>query len=526
MSPAGARRLLLAVAGGVALYAAHPPVGLGWLGLVAVAPLAALARDLGRDPAPLRRGMAYGFLAGLVCYLPLLQWIANIGEVIAWPLLAVTQALFIGFFVAGLAWWGEGRWRGLAVVVWWVALEALRTVGPLGGFPWGVLGYSQHDGGLVLELARTLGVLGVSAACAGIGACVEEVVQRASRVVRGGHGPAGVRADAAFSAARTPLLGILGLLLAAVLLGGDPPEPTGETVDVAAVQGLGVEGSTGREPGRTVRVAEAMLQVTRRLGDAERGPPELTVWPENALDGDVRTSTALRETVSEALGVLDGGPLLAGMIADGPRSQTFLNTVVLLEGDPVPADTYVKRKLVPFGEFVPLREWLDWFPPLDRVPSDGLPGESPGVIDAAGARVGSVICYEVIFPHLVHSQVREGAELLVVSTNNSSFGRSPASEQHIAFSQLRAVETGRYVVHAALSGVSAFVDPNGAVSQETEQYEQAVIRADLPLVREQTLAMVVGDAVGWTAVILAFVGLAWRGVWRRRGRMAPSRGGH
>ncbi|MDP8970590.1 MAG: apolipoprotein N-acyltransferase, partial [Actinomycetota bacterium] len=139
---AGPRRALLAVAGGGLLFAAHPPVDMGWLGVVALVPLVGLARELARDSRhPLLAGAGWGLLAGLTFFGPLLWWIVRFG-VVAWVLLGLVQSATIGAFVAGLAVWGGRRGRPLVAVVWWVALEAARSSWPLGGFPWGVLGYS------------------------------------------------------------------------------------------------------------------------------------------------------------------------------------------------------------------------------------------------------------------------------------------------------------------------------------------------------------------------------------------------
>lgn len=508
------RRAALAVAGGLALYAAHPPLDVGWLGLLALVPLSALARELVDDPRPLRSALAWGTLAGCAFFGPLLTWILNLQEVVAWLLLVPFQGLYVGLFLAAVVAWGRRPLRPLAIVVAWVAVETLRSIFPLGGFPWGVLGYSQHDGGLLLGLARYAGVLGVSAACAGVAVSIEEAWHRAALALRA-RDNAQVRAPRLVLQQGAPLLGVTGIVVIAAIVGGAAwPRQTG-VLDIAAIQGFDVEGSTGRTLPRSLVVADKMRAVTAQAV-AEGGPPDLTIWPENAVDGDVSTYPELAEIVSDAVDLLDGAPLLAGVIVDGPRPSTFENTLVVFDESARPTQRYVKRKLVPFGEYVPLRPLLGWFPPLKRVPSDGIPGAEATLLGAAGAEVGAVICFEVIFPSLVHDLVREGADVLVVATNNTSFGRGAASDQHLAFSQLRAVETGRWVVHAALSGSSAVIDPQGRKHQVTDLYSQAVVRADVPLLEGITPATRVGDGVGYAALALLLGGLAGVALQRRR----------
>ncbi|HVM00920.1 MAG TPA: apolipoprotein N-acyltransferase [Egibacteraceae bacterium] len=512
--------MLLALGGGALLFAGHPPLGWGPVGLVALVPLLALARDVAGDRRPGRTGLGWGLLAGVAFFTPLVYWISLV-EPIALPLLVLIQAVTVAAFVGGLAVWGDRPWRPLAAVVWWVALEAVRSAAPWGGFPWGVLGYTQHDGGLILPLARTFGVLGVSAACALVAVAVEEGVERLRGLARDGPslGSLGSLGEAGFAAVRAPLVAVLVLLAAAVVLGGDPPADAGRTLDVAAVQGNDIVDTRSLTRSRVVEVAERMTGLTVALA-RDGAMPDVVVWPENALDADVTDGASqLAGVIRPALDALDGTPLLAGMLrtVDGRD----YNTMAELRDGPALGDVYAKRSLVPFGEYVPLREYLGWVPPLERA-SNFAAGGDPGVFNVGGARLATVICFENNFPELTRSQVREGAELLVVSTNNASFGRTPASSQHLAFSQLRAVESGRWVVHAGLSGISAVIDPEGRVSHRTELFEQAVVRAELPLVAADTPFTRFGDVVGpvaMAAAALAALGLAVAGgiaQWRRR----------
>jgi len=305
-----------------------------------------------------------------------------------------------------------------------------------------------------------------------------------------------------------------------VVVGGSPPEPTGKTIDIAAVQGntLELPPVVDRDDlERVEAVAELQLAATRLLDEAAEGPPAVAVWPENALDADPRSDPELGAAVAEALRILEGGSLLAGVLLDGQDEGTFLNTIAQFDASGQIVDVYEKRKLVPFGEYVPWRSVLGDFPPLRAIANDGMPGTEPGVFEVAGARIGPVTCFESIFPNIVHSQVRAGADVLVVTTNNASFGRTPASAQHLTFSQLRAVETGRWVLHAGISGISAVVDPRGRITERTELFEQAIVRADLPLIEARTLATRVGDWPGRIALAASALGIAALLVTRRRG---------
>ena len=514
------RRAALVAGAALLLYAGHPPIDVGWAGLVALVPLLALARDLAGDDGRRVLGAAgWGLLAGVLFFGPLLLWLFRFG-VAAWGLLIVLQSLYLAAWMALVTWYGVRPGRPVFAVAAWVALEAARATFPLGGFTWGQLAYTQHDGGLLLPAARTLGALGVSALAAAVAVAVEETMSRAVAAMPRARGAAAgeVPADLVFRAMRTPLVSALTVLVFAVLVPGSPPPASDARLDIAAVQGAEIRstsaaGVTRESQDRIVRVAEQMLLATRPLAS---DPPMVTVWPENSLDADVTEpeNEALRTTVNEALAVLDGGALLGNGFLNGPRPRTFFNAMLELQPGPRVGQRYLKRQLVPFGEYVPGRRWLGSFGPLQQIPSDGLPGHEPGVLDIAGASIGAVICFENTFPDLVHSQVRAGAEVLVVSTNNTSYGTTPMSRQHLAFSQLRAVETGRWVLHAGISGISGVIDPEGRVSQRTELFEEAIVRADLPLVDGLTPATRYGWLVAWLAWLLVAAGILWRVVRR------------
>lgn len=516
------RRAALAVAAGLLLFAGHPPLDLAPAGWVALVPLLALARDVAGEPRPLRAGFGWGLLAGAVFFAALVAWIVRFG-VLPFLLLVVLQAAFVGVYVAGLAAWGRRPWRPVVAAVWWVGVEVARSSWPFGGFPWGQLGLSQHDS-VLLPLARTLGVYGVSLACAALAVCVEEAWHRLrSRADRRSPRVATVALGA-------PLLALVAVVAVALVAGGSPPAAGSRTLDVAAVQGndqdLPPGGAARDDLERIERVVDQMVEATAPL--AAGAPPDLTVWPENALDADPRENPQLAAQLDAALGYVDRAPFIVGGIFTGPSDETFFNAIARLDGDGDLVAVHHKRVLVPFGEYVPLRSWLSWYPAIEQIPRDGVTGDEPTVFDIEGAPVAPVTCFESIFGGLVRDQVRNGAELLVVMTNNASFGRSAASAQHLAFSRVRAVESGRWVLHAGISGLSAVVDPSGQSSQETELFERTIVRADLPLLTGTTPFVRLGDLVGRGSAALSalgVLGLSIAALRRRRPMADPERAG-
>jgi apolipoprotein N-acyltransferase len=324
---------------------------------------------------------------------------------------------------------------------------------------------------------------------------------------------------------------LLGGLLLSVLATIEPPPETG-TLDVLVVQGNDVrhweEGVVDPDP--PLRITTTLRDLTLAAIDPD-DPPDLTVWPESSIDREPTRDRGLQlaELAGEAAEV--AGTLLSGASLDGPDPATQREIAALLLQDGfVETDRYVKRRLVPFGEFVPFRPLVDWFPPLEQIPRDAVPSPAPNTISLPdGREVAVVICFESLFTDIVRSNVLAGdppAQLVLTLTNDASFGESSEPAQHLAQSQLRAVETGRWVVHAALTGSSAFVAPDGEVSQATDIFELATIRMDVPLVEGLTPYLVIGDVVGWVTRALTVAAAVWLVlVWWRRSRVTEERVG-
>ena len=457
------------------------------LALIALAPFLGALRG-----ARVRRGVLLGLVFGVAYYGAVMYWIGLFGE-LPWAALAIANACYLAVFgaIAPALWRPEHRWRSVAG--WaglWVALEFARGTWPFGGLTWGGLAYTQPGNRFLLPLATITGGWGIAfvvAFCGGTALLAWD----SARGGNWGRGAVAVLVGAA-------------LVLAPVVIPFS--EPDGPAVDVVMLQEDISDLATDLPAVADLEVAErfasAHLEVVRA-----GNKPDLIVWPENAFDQDPTldpTLGALMTTAVETIGV----PTLIGAIT-GPPDAIQYNETLLIEPDGSIAGRHAKTRLVPFGEFVPWRPILSRYISLiSQVRRDLTPGSGVApitYIDAEGAQrtVGSLICFESAFSEPVRRTVSDGAEFIVVSSNNASYQRSAASEQHIAMGRIRAVENGRWVAQAGLTGISAFIDPRGRILDETGLFETASLRHTIVTSSQQTLFTRYGDWFPWLCVLIA-----------------------
>ena len=498
--PARGPELLLLLAGallaGLLLYLAFPPVGVWPLAPAGVAVLVLLCRG-----ASARRGALLGLTTGLAFFLPLVEWTATVAGPGALVALALLQAAFVAALGAALP--GVLRLPGwpLWTAGLWVLSEALRSRIPFGGFPWGRLAFSQGDS-LLTPLAALGGAPFVSLVVALLGTVLAWALLRLrSRGAGGGLVGAGVLAA-------TTALALGGAALVPLPVAGEP-------VRVAVVQGnvprLGLDFNAQR-----AAVLDNHVEATRQLAAdvrAGRTPrPDLVVWPENASDLDPFTEPSAYAAIDAAVRDV-GVPVLVGAVLRGPGEEVRNAGIVW---DPVsgPGATYVKQHPVPFGEYMPYRDLLRRVSDrVDLVPRDFARGDRTGLLQLGPATVGDVICFEVAYDDLVRDAVRAGGRLIVVQTNNATFGRSGQTAQQLAMGRLRAVEHGRTVLVAATSGTSAVIAPDGTLVDRSEVFTRDLLVADVAQRDARTPATRVG---AWPELVLALAGLAGVGLARRR----------
>jgi apolipoprotein N-acyltransferase len=522
-------RYPLAVASGLALWLAFPSHDLWIMAPVGVALLA-----LATCRASAWQGALLGLLCGLACFLPLLSWSGVYVGALPWIALAVLESLYIALLglacallqggPSALSATRLGRVRPLVVALLWVAQEALRDNTPFGGFPWGRLAFSQADSPLA-GLAALAGAPGVTFGVALAGGLLAAGVARVTGDRRSA-GQSGIRSNG------TPR----GVLLAALCLASAfavmalpllVPRPTdGPTRRFLAIQGnvprAGLDFNAER---RAVldNHARSTLQAAAAVKAGTLSRPDLVVWPENASDIDPLRNPDAADVINEAVDAINT-PLVLGAVLEEPQPLVSNASLLYLPGRTGVADRYVKRHPVPFAEYIPYRSFFRHFSDkVDLVYSDFKAGQKVGVfrVPARGGgtiAAGPIICFEVAYDGLVRDTVNHGADVLLVQTNNATFGFTDESVQQLAISRIRAIEHGRSIVHVSTVGVSAMISPDGTAHQRSTLFTSAVLSADLPLRTGRTIADRVGPwpeylAGAGVAAMLTLVALRR---WRRR----------
>jgi apolipoprotein N-acyltransferase len=491
----------LAIASGALLALSFPKFGHPSLAWIALTPL--LVALSGR--VSLSRAFWLGLLAGNIYLWGTLYWLSNVmtryGE-INLAVSVVINALFIAYLALYPALFAVvvrrlmmafGSAALIAVPLVWTATELGRMY-VFTGFPWVLLGYSQSTVLPIAQAASVVGVFGVSAIVASVSAALAGVV-----IVR---------------AYRPAALVLAGVMLIAVWgnVRARNAELTraGQPLRVGVVQPNTLEEDVEeavRNPARGRDILERNLSLTR---DALAKQVSLVVWPESGLspytiDDFADVSHAIRDAARQAgVPILVGSDQVEWRIVDGRREAAKqYNAAFMIRADGTTGAVYRKIHLVPWGEYVPLKDWLTFVGPLVRAIGRGFDaGDAMTLLPLGPHSVSTAICYEIIYPDLVRRFVLAGSELLTTITNDSWFGATSAPYQHFEQASMRAIEQGRYLVRAANTGISGLVDPYGHVLARTDIFHPAVIVGDVRLLQATTIYQRVGDVFAYASVVI------------------------
>jgi apolipoprotein N-acyltransferase len=515
-------RAALAVASGVALGFAFPKFDLNLLAWAALVPL-----FYAIDGEPLRRVFALAWLEGFAAFVTSLYWIviplhdfANVRvEFAILPMLLAAGVLAL--YTGGAIWSGEFAARRLripAVITMplaWVAWEWIRTYFPI-GFPWNLLGYAAYRQLELIQFAEFAGVYGISALIVFFNAVVYIVL------FRRGSG----RLQAASLGTLTVMLIVL-IGFGAWRIADLKRMPARGEFRVAMVQG-NISQSLKWDPNYLAQSFKVYQDETAAA--AHRGA-DLVVWPEAAAEflfqpddrypaefaGDAAYRDALLKLAQSTRDpILFGAPALARR--DGRLG--FYNRAYLLSDKGQVVDYYDKIQLVPFGEYVPAREFLGYF--VERVVhgfGDMFAGTRQTLFEVRGAKLGVLICYESVFPDLTRREVDKGADVLVNITNDAWYGKSSAPYQALAMAAMRSVETKVPMIRCANTGISAIIRPDGEITARTPLFKRGTETEPVGWRPMRTVYTIVGDLFAEICFALTALGVAL--AWFRPRRPQP-----
>jgi apolipoprotein N-acyltransferase len=480
------RQILAVLASSLLMWMAFPPLNWGFLIFVAPVPLLWVMR---RVVTPREAGWL-GFLFGFAFWGSMLWWIRILGFV-AWLPLSIVMALWMTGWALLMFYarqWSAWRWWGFTIGSW-ALVEFLRARVPLGGFPWGNAGYPIGTLAWPRGSAQWIGASGWAVIVVAFAAAVIVMFDQERD--------------------RRPLELSIGIILTLTVLGAlFSPDAAGQAVRVAVVQGNSPCPRVHCDNEKQL-IYDAHIALTAEIPDASA---DLIVWGEDSFggaynptfNGDVR-----RQMAAEAVRI--GGYFLAGGTRPGVPG-TFDNYNILFAPSGEVVGEYLKQHPVPFGEFVPFRQVLAFIPQLNQVPNDMNRGPGPVVfpftVGATQGVIGSVISFEGAFARHIRGEVKAGAQLVVVATNEGSYGAGSASDQLIGMVRMSAASLGVDVVHVAVTGRSTLIRADGSVGRQTDLFTADVLTGIVNLQEApRTVYAVLGDWLQLLA-ILAAIGVA------------------
>jgi apolipoprotein N-acyltransferase len=473
-----------------------PGPDIGWLAWVALVPLMVTCAT----STPIH-GAVFGFLAGMAANAGTYQWLFEVKgfELYHFLILSCFFALYPAAWAAGISYLNRLRSPLIfAAPALWVLLDYLRAHAGFMAFPWGTLAHTQHQNLPILQIATITGEYGVT-----------------FLVVLGNAALADIFLEGKWrkTMLATALIAFVhgGGLLALSL------EPAGPSVQVAAVQPSILIGERNREMGR----AAALNRLARLTESAAASKLSLIVWPETAVVGNLRANPFLAMELTDLAREVNA-PIIFGVgevdkFAARNEERRAYNAAYLVTEQGL-SPPYIKRVLLPFGEYVPLENIIGWpawlAPPMYR----RVPGNNAVVYTVSdGLAFSPLICWENLFADLARESVREGARLLVMLSNDGWFGRTAEPLQHNLPSVLRAVENRVPVVVSSNTGPSQIIDPYGrVVAQASSLFEEEVVGGEVALSAGATLYTRIGDA--FVFIVLGGLALLMIRHWIKAGR--------
>ena len=507
------QQIFLSSVSGLVLSLSFPGAGLDFLAWFAFVPFFFAIKDGNK-----KENLVSGLCFGLAHFLSLLYWVVYTLNIYGYiPLflcipIVLLLALYLSCYPMVFAWFVTRNARQPAFLIvilpsLWVCLEYVRAYA-LTGFPWELLGYSQHRIISLIQIADITGVYGISFLVVLANTAVFSVFLFFSKHTWQSEAVSGKTALTHGTAAILCLALILAYGNIRVRM-TDNDMAQARSTRVSVIQG-NIDQSLKWSPSyqaRTVFKYNALSQL------AAKDKPDLIVWPETAAPFYYGHDKALTALVQRSLET-SGAELLIGCpsFEEELGRFKFYNSAFMLDPQGNISGSYSKVHLVPFGEYVPLQRFLPFINKLTEQSGDFFSGRVGETLNFTKGSAGVQICFEVIFPGLSRAMVKNGAQIIVNITNDAWFGKSSAPYQHFSMVKFRAVENKRAIARAANTGISGFIDPCGRVLSSTELFADSYLTRELPLNDSLTFYTRYGDVFA----LLCFPVLLWTFISKRK----------
>jgi len=441
-----------------------------------------------------KKSFLSGFIFGCVAYGVILLGIQSIG-LEAWIPLTFLMGLMYGVFSKLFSYLNTKSGNNFYVLLAALAVfDLIRAYFPFGGFPWGfpstVLLTGPIDSPLFFEVPltfRNFGPTGSSLLLQSLPLVIALGVFSKSK-------PKNYLKDYSIF-----LLIIFTIFISNYVV-NDYQYTQLETseLNITIVQGNSpCPGAKNRCSNERQKIYDSHLAQTQSL----EGNFDLVVWPESStgFNNDPGVHSRVQNDVSTEALRLDSYFLIGG---DRPvQKEYFENYGIFINREGEVVDQYLKQHPVPFGEYIPFRKYLDWIPPLALVPRDMIRGDGQKIFMVNDTKISTVISFEGSFQRYIRNSVLDGAELVVILTNQASYGESGMSDQFILMSRANAISNERPIVHAAITGKSAFIDHNGKVISKTELFETTTLNEKLEVRQTETPYSKYGNYLNYIFII-------------------------
>ncbi|MFC1884648.1 apolipoprotein N-acyltransferase [Thermodesulfobacteriota bacterium] len=491
-------KILLAILSGIILTASFPPGAFSFMAWIALIPL-----FLSLDKKSFAVSFKLGLIAGLTHYLTLIYWImvvlghygnlsiiASLGPYI---MLCFYLALFLAIFSALSRSVISSTFGFLWVPGFWVSLEYVRS-NLMSGLPWCLLGYSQYKHLPVIQVADIVGVYGISFLIVFVNVYLFRLIR--------------VHSKNKFYKLGLET-GLTILLVSSTLIYGyfrisemGNTENSSRSLKIVIAQG-NIDQSLKWEPSYQKQTMEIYERLSRSMLSYN---PDMIIWPETAVPFFFQNNRTFSPRIF-SLAKESGAVIIFGSPAyTNVKGLTrYYNRAYLVSPQNLPVQYYDKVHLVPFGEYVPLKNVFSFINRLVPAAGDFRAGKEVRPFSHSGLGIGVLICFECIFPELAREHTLKGARILVNLTNDAWFGKTSAPHQHLSMAVFRAVENRRPLLRSANTGISAFIEPQGRIVSKSRIFEEAVLYSSVHPKGRLTLYTLYGDVFVIFLSILSFL---------------------